>query len=212
MTEIRDQLVRGYQSFRRGTFGEQKDLYETLGTKGQFPKVLLLSCADSRVDPTDIFDAYPGEMFVVRNVANFMPPRGEEGQEAGDVAGTASAVEFAVKALEVEAIVVMGHESCGGAAGCLNGLGDMQTDYLGKWVSLLEPAKHAVLARDPEDPQTEMEYETVRLSMRNLATYPFVRERMDAGKLELVGAYFSIISAHLKLMGEDGEFAEVPEA
>ena len=212
MSEIRDQLAKGYQSFRRGKFGDQKALYERLGTEGQFPKVLLLACADSRVDPTDIFDAYPGEMFVVRNVANFMPPMNLPGQEAGDVAGTASAVEFAVKALGVEAIVVMGHESCGGAAGCLHGLGDMDTDYLGRWVSLLEPAKEAVLGMDTDQPEREMEFETVRLSLRNLATYPWIRSRIDEGRVELIGAWFSIISAKLLLMGEDGRFAEVPES
>ena len=212
MSEIRDQLAKGYQSFRRGKFGEQKDLYERLGTKGQFPRILLLACADSRVDPTDIFDAYPGEMFVVRNVANFMPPMNLPGQEAGDIAGTASAVEFAVKALGVEAIVVMGHESCGGAAGCLNGLGGMETDYLGKWVALLEPAKEAVLAMDTDNREREMEFETVRLSLRNLATYPWIKSRIDEGKVELIGAYFSIISAHLLMMGADGEFVEVAES
>jgi len=199
-------LIKGYQAFRATDFHSQRQLYEILGEKGQSPNIMLLSCADSRVDPTDIFHAYPGEMFVVRNVAAMIPPhQTDEGYH-----GTASAIEYGVKALHVKSIVVMGHESCGGVAGCLNGLGDMQTDYVADWVSLLEPAKDAVLARKPENLQREMEWETVRLSLVNLMSYPFIRQAVEAGDLQLIGSWFSIISAKLMLMTETGEFIEVP--
>lgn len=205
MTDMRDILVGGYKKFRALEFQDQKSLYESLGTEGQDPDVMILSCADSRVDPTDIFHAYPGEMFVVRNVANMMPPL----QKREGYHGTASAIEYGVKALNVKAIVVLGHESCGGAAGCLHGIGDAQFDYVGSWVELLEPAKQVVLAAEPDNADRLMEHETVKLSISNLMTYPFIRERVEAGELDLIGMWFSIISAKLMML-EKGEWREVP--
>ena len=199
-------LIKGYQAFRATDFHQQKQLYEILGEKGQSPNIMLLSCADSRVDPTDIFHAYPGEMFVIRNVAAMIPPhQTDEGYH-----GTASAIEYGVRALHVKAIVVMGHESCGGVAGCLNGLGDMETDYVADWVSLLEPAKAVIEATKPDDPARAMEMETVRLCLKNLMSYPFIAEEVEKGELQLIGTWFSIISAQLMLMDETGEFFEVP--
>ena len=199
-------LIKGYQAFRATDFHHQKQLYDILGRKGQSPNIMLLSCADSRVDPTDIFHAYPGEMFVVRNVAATIPPH----QTDDGFHGTASAIEYGVRALHVKSIVVMGHESCGGVAGCLNGLGDLKTDYVGNWVKVLEPAKAAIGDLPPEERQHAMELETVRLTLRNLMTYPFIAEAVEAGELQLIGSWFSIISAELKLMDESGEFLEVP--
>jgi len=108
-------LEAGYHGFREGDYIKQKMLYENLGTDGQQPKIMLIACSDSRVDPTDIFNAYPGEMFVVRNVANIVPPL----DETSGYHGTSAAIEYAVKNLEVQEIVVLGHESCGGIKGCL---------------------------------------------------------------------------------------------
>jgi len=201
-------LIRGYKSFRAGDYNEQKGLYEKLGKHGQHPKVMLIACADSRVDPTDIFDAYPGEMFVVRNVANIVPPV----DPTGGYHGTSASIEYAVNEIGVESIVVMGHESCGGIQGCLAGLGhDENGGYVGKWLSLINQVRENVIARKvpEEELQFEMELENVRQSIRNLMTFDFVKKAIEEDRLKLQGAYFSIIRARLMLSDEDGKFEEV---
>lgn len=211
MTDLKTDLINGYQSFRAGHYVAQKALYENLGTKGQSPKVMLIACADSRVDPTDIFNAYPGEMFVARNVANIVPPL----DETGGYHGTSSAIEYAVKVLKVEMIVILGHESCGGIKGCLDGLGEAQDGgYVGQWVSLINGVRDRILARNlPEDQITfEMELEVVRQSMTNLMTFPFVKEAVENGTLKLQGAYFSIIQAKLMMSDEAGAFHLIADA
>ncbi len=206
----KERLLEGYKAFRAGDYSEQKTLYEKLGTKGQNPRVMLIACADSRVDPTDIFNAYPGEMFVVRNVANIVPPVDEN----ESYHGTASAIEYAVSVLKVEVIVVMGHESCGGIQGCLDGLGhDPDAGYVGRWVSIMNGARDRVLAMAPEEDKVsyELELEGVRQSLANLRSYPFVKKAMETGQLELQGAYFSIISARLMLADAEENFHLVSE-
>ncbi len=208
MTDWKHKLIEGYRAFRKGDYRAQKQLYEELGTEGQHPKVMLIACSDSRVDPSDIFNAYPGQMFVTRNIANIVPPLDErEGYH-----GTMATIEYAIKVLGVEMIVVMGHESCGGIQGCLDGMGhDSEAGYVGKWVSLLNDVRERVLARGlPEDDIVlEMELETVRQSLTNLMTFPFVREAVETGGLTLQGAYFSIIKARLMMANEAGEFEEI---
>lgn len=203
-------LVDGYQAFRRGDYKSQKNLYETLGKEGQAPKIMLIACADSRVDPTDIFNAYPGEMFVTRNVANIVPPLDEtEGYH-----GTSAAIEYAVKALKVEMIVILGHESCGGVQGCIDGAGEApHADYVGKWVSLINGVRDDILSRGyPKDEIAfHMELEVVRESIRNLMTFDFVKDAVEAGTLKLQGAYFSIIKARLMMLNDDDEFEVVSD-
>ncbi len=203
----KQELIDGYKSFRAGQYKEEKDLFERLGTHGQNPKVMLIACADSRADPGDIFDAHPGELFVVRNVANLVPPK----DETAGYHGTSAALEFAVTGLEVEAIVVMGHESCGGIKACLAGAGDTQDSYVGKWISILNDARDKIVSTTSEDGRNlQMEYEGVRQSLRNLMSFPCVRERVEAGTLSLMGAYFSIIRGVLMFADEAGTFHEVP--
>lgn len=205
MTKWKDRLIQGYRDFRNGDYPAQKALYEELGTKGQSPKVMLIACSDSRADPSDIFNAYPGEMFVTRNVANIVPPM----ELTKGYHGTSATIEYAVKVLKVEVIVVMGHESCGGIQGCLDGMGhDPNAGYVGKWVSIINEVRDRVLARElPEDEISfEMELEGVRQSLTNLMTFPFVKEAVEAGELKLQGAYFSIIQARLMMANDDGEF------
>jgi len=209
MSKWRERLISGYRSFKKGDFVGQKALYEKLGTHGQNPDIMLIACADSRVDPTDIFDAYPGEMFVARNVANIVPPSGDD--EAYH--GTLAAIEYAVTVLEVDVIVVLGHESCGGIAGCLAGMGDTDSaGYVGSWVSILNDAKNQLLKDHghEQDLQFRMELEGIRQSIRNLMTYPFVMDAVESGKLTLKGAYFGITSAKLLLADENMDFLEVP--
>ncbi|WP_189494493.1 carbonic anhydrase [Algimonas arctica] len=201
---MNDRLIEGYRNFRSSDFSVQKDLYERLGTTGQSPHVMLISCADSRVDPSDIFQAFPGEMFVLRNVANIVPPAEMETQTPS----TAAALEYAVNILKVSVIVVMGHESCGGIQGCLSGITD---GYVGAWINHLSSARDRIAARGlaPEVAQTELELEGVRQSLGNLMSYDFIREAVEAGTLKLQGAHFSIISAKLLMMDLSGNFDEV---
>lgn len=199
-----DLLIKGYREFRLSDFEEQKKLYETLGKSGQSPRVMLISCSDSRVDPTDIFHAYPGEMFVLRNVANIVP----RGDVATPTPSTAAALEYAVKILGVKVILVMGHESCGGIEACLSNITE---GFVGPWINHLTPARDRILARglSGKEAQTELELEGIRMSLQNLMSFDFVAEKVRAGELTLKGAYFSIISAKLLMMENSGIFAEV---
>jgi len=207
MSDWRANLEAGYKSFRSGEYAEQKALYETLGS-GQSPKVFLIGCADSRVDPTDIFNAKPGEIFVARNVANVVPPH-----EWGDTYdATSAALEYAVTVLKVDVILVMGHASCGGVAGCLAGMGDDPGDsYVGAWVSLLNGARDRVVeaVANESDRQLALEHEGIRNSLNNLMSYPFVKAAVDAGDLDLQGAHFSIGDATLTFMDATGDFVAV---
>jgi len=200
-----ERLVKGYQEFRADGYAHQKELYEELGLHGQSPDIMLIGCADSRVDPTDIFHAYPGQMFVARNVANLIPP-----DDLGDdYCCTMAAVQYAVSVIGVNMIVVMGHESCGGIKGCIDGLGRQpEGGYVNKWLSQINPVHDRLVEAkvEAEKMQEAMEHESVRQSLKNLMTYDFIREKVDAGTLELQGAYFSIIHAELKLADEAGEF------
>lgn len=205
MTDMKQELIKGYKAFRAGDYVAQKKLYEDLGTHGQSPKVMLIACADSRADPTDIFNAYPGEMFVARNVANIVPPL----KTPGGFHSTLAAIEYAVTVLKVEMIVVMGHESCGGIQGCLDGMGhDPEAGYVGKWVSVINDVRDRVLEKGyPKEELTfQMELEGVRQSLTNLMTFSFVREAVERGDLKLQGAYFSIIQARLMLSNDEGRF------
>jgi len=209
MSSVLDDLKDGYRQFRSGKYTPQKSLYETLGRHGQSPRVMVISCADSRVNPTDIFNADPGDMFVARNVANIVPPN-DAGRAFHD---TSAAIEYAVTAVDVDMIIVMGHEACGGVAGCLKGMGDNGGggSHVGAWVSLLNEARDRVKSKplDADGGQSALELEGVRQSLANLMTFPFVKAAVDAGALKLQGAHFSIETAQLRLTDGNGEFHAV---
>ena len=198
-------LVDGYRRFLDTRYREQADLYQRLGEHGQSPKVMVIACSDSRVDPASIFDAAPGELFVVRNVANLVPPY----EPHGDYHGTSAAIEFATTSLEVEHILVMGHAQCGGVKAFLNGLykPDRESAFISRWMSIMNPARAEALRRAPhsdeDELQREIEFAAVRCSLENLATFPFVKERLDDGRLKLHGAYFGIATG--ELLGFDPE-------
>jgi carbonic anhydrase len=203
-----DALIEGYRRFRAQEWAAQRNRWEGLA-RGQSPKVMVIACSDSRVDPSQIFDAHPGEIFVVRNVANLVPPF-EPG--TGAYHGVSAALEFAVTQLEVDSLVVMGHGFCGGCAAALTGQFDNADHgcghFIGRWISMLDEARQRIRARHPDlDRQAylEMEHECVRLSLRNLRTFPWVREREADGRLTLKGAYFAIADGVLHLSDSDGE-------
>jgi len=208
MDDLKAKLIQGYRDFRAGNYPTQKALYEKLGTKGQAPKVMLIGCADSRVDPTDIFNAYPGEMFVSRNVANLVPAP----DLGDDYCCTLSAIEYAVNVIGVEMLVVMGHESCGGIAGCIAGMGRKPDDgYVNKWVGQINHVHDRLMEAEVSeaDMQGAMEHEAIRESLENLMKYDFIKTRVEAGTLKLQGAYFSITQAHLMLANDEMEFETV---
>ncbi|WP_084580873.1 carbonic anhydrase [Sphingomonas azotifigens] len=203
-----DALLSGYRRFRTEGWSTQRARWAEL-SEGQSPKVMVIACSDSRVDPAQIFDTSPGEIFVVRNVANLVPPF----ETGGGRHGVSAALEFAVTQLEVPEIVVMGHGACGGAHAALTQrFADAEQGeggFIAHWVDMLDEARDKVRAEHGDGPEAvrAMEQETVRVSMRNLRTFPFVAEREAAGKLTIHGAYFAIADGVLHVLGDDGSFA-----
>jgi carbonic anhydrase len=202
-----DQLLSGYRRFRHHRWPERRRQYEILADTGQRPRALVISCADSRVDPGMIFDAGPGELFTVRNVANLVPPYAPDGAWHG----TSAALEFAVRILEVPEIMVMGHGLCGGVRALLEGAPADAADFIAPWIALAASAKARALAlAGVGDLQLCCEYETIKLSLENLATFPWIASRVAAGTTRLSGAHFDIRTGELSVLGEGGCFETVP--
>jgi carbonic anhydrase len=200
-------LLDGYRRFRTGAYQAQRARYDALANKGQAPKVMVIACSDSRVDPALIFDAEPGQMFVVRNVANLVPPF----ETGGGRHGVSAALEFAVTQLEVEEILVMGHGGCGGVAASLSrrfdGAGVGEGYFIGHWIDLLDEARDEVEAACAAHPDLEaqraLEQAAVRVSLANLRSFPCIPEREAAGKLRLRGAYFAINDGILHVLNAE---------
>jgi len=200
-----DNLLDGYRRFRASSWPERKALFEKLAARGQRPQTLVIACSDSRVDPTIIFDAGPGELFVVRNVANLVPPYTEPDHAHH---GTSAAIEFAVRVLEVTDIVVLGHALCGGAGALVDGAPEAARDFLPDWIGIAASARDIALnlSSDPVERRRIVEYQCVKLSLRNLETFPWVKQRVDDGRLVLHGAYFAVATGVLERLRPDGTF------
>lgn len=212
MTSIPRSLFEGYVAFKYGRLRTERARYRELAAKGQKPEVMLVGCCDSRAAPEMIFDASPGELFVVRNVANLVPPY----EPDGEYHSTSAALEFGVQALKVKHIVVMGHARCGGIAAALESGAEPLSpgDFIGKWISLADAAKQDVLAMDPApDNLTEaLELQSVRQSIANMLTFPCIKILHGKGRLQLHGAYFDIESGVLSWLDTDtGIFAPVED-
>ena len=204
------ELLRGYHRFRADGYPEQKERYDKLVSEGQHPKLMIIGCSDSRVDPAQIFDVDPGEIFVVRNVAALVPPlETSPGQH-----GVSAALEFAVSFLEVRQIVVMGHGMCGGCKAALSrnlhGNEPGEGGFIANWVSLLDEARDEVVKQhgcEGEAAERAMEMAAVMVSLQNLRSFPAVRSREEDGSLKLRGAFFSIAEGVLYVLDEDsGQF------
>ncbi|MGI4877134.1 MAG: carbonic anhydrase [Janthinobacterium lividum] len=199
-----DALLDGYRRFRAGPYNDQRARFDALAHIGQAPKIMIIACADSRVDPTRIFDSAPGEMFVMRNVANLVPSY----EADGATHGSSAAIEFAVTILEVEHIVVLGHARCGGISASLDGRFDAAAEghgaFIGRWMAAIEPARDQVRAAaviSPDiDAQEALELAAIRLSLANLRSFPFVASREAAGHLALQGAHFDIADGILRVL------------
>lgn len=198
------QLIEGYRRFRATDWQHERQRWSELA-EGQNPRVMILSCADSRVDPAQIFDARPGEMFVARNIAALAPPY----ETTSGYHGVSAALEFAVTQLKVSEILVMGHGLCGGCAAALTGQFDDtepgEGHFIADWVRMLSGARDEVRARHDEldrEAFLDMEREAVKVSLANLRTFPWIAERERAGALKLHGAHFSIGEGRLYLLDE----------
>jgi carbonic anhydrase len=207
-------LTEGYENFLGGRFGRERERFEELAERGQSPQILLIGCCDSRVSPELIFDAGPGEMFVLRNVANLVPPY----QPNDDYHGTSAAIEFAVMGLKVKHIVVMGHAHCGG----VKAYADLQYDpymrplapgdFIGGWIKLMAPAAESL--GPPTEPLKQwserLALESVKRSLQNLRSFPYIATLEARGWLSLHGAYFGVASGELLALDEsNGEFLQL---
>jgi carbonic anhydrase len=199
------ELIEGYRRFRVEQWPERRATFERLAARGQSPRVMVVACCDSRVDPTMIFSAEPGELFVLRNVANLVPPY------APDTAyhAASAALEFAVRVLKVEELIVMGHAMCGGIQALLASTQQPGDDFLDRWMRIAEPARERVVARAPADMQSALELESIKLSLDNLRTFPWIDERVQSGQLHLRGTLFDVRTGVLKMLQPDGEFRAV---
>ena len=185
-------LIDGFKRFRQKYFVMEKDLYQSFNSVGQSPKFLLIACSDSRVDPAILFSCEPGDMFVIRNVANLVPPY----EEGGGYHGTSAAIEFAVNQLKVESVVVLGHAQCGGIAALARGAAQESNVFVSKWVTIAEEARAKVLETTSPENFREFchacEQEAILTSLRNLRTFPFIQERISDGSLTISGWYFDL--------------------
>src|SRR6201996_8998881 len=193
-----ERLTKGYRAFLEGRFAVERGRYQQLAGSGQSPSIMVIGCVDSRVSPEAIFDAAPGEILVARNVANLVPawePAGETQH------GTSAALEFAVRALKVRDIVVLGHAFCGGIKAFATDAPPLSdSDFIGKWVSQIAPAAAAIGPRgegDEQDYLTRLEFASITQSLKNLMTFPFVATAVEKSELALHGAYFGVASGRL---------------
>lgn len=188
-----DRLIEGYRRFRDTVWPAERARYEALARHGQRPETLVVACSDSRVDPQTVFGAGPGELFVVRNVAGLVPPY----EPDAAYHGASAALEFGVRVLKVRQIVVLGHAQCGGIQAMVEGVPPEAQDFVAPWVRIAEPALRSTGAGKTLE---DYEREVVRLSLANLATFPWIADAVDAGRLRLHGCRFDIRSGVLSML------------
>lgn len=194
-------LLDGYSSFRAGRYAVEADRYQRLGTGAQKPTVMIIACCDSRAAPETIFDAGPGEIFVMRNVANLVPPYAPDGKHHA----TSAAIEFAVLSLGVKHVVVMGHGRCGGIRAVVEGGDPLSSgDFIGKWMSDVKDVAGAVRETHDHahDLQTAVEHASVEHSLANLRTFPWLRMRENRQEISVHGAWFDISLGELHVFDE----------
>lgn len=203
-----DHLLTGYRNFMSGRYPSESGRYRALARGGQTPETMVIACCDSRAAPESIFDSRPGELFVVRNVANLVPPYAPD----DEFHSTSAALEFAVQSLKVKNIVVMGHGRCGGIRAALDPSAAPLSpgDFIGKWMSLVAPAAGSVSGNTlmtAGERQTSLERISIRYSIANLRTFPCVSILEGKGRLTLSGAWFDISTGELWVMNrETGDF------
>lgn len=205
-------LLEGYRTFRTQRLPTEQSRYRELSVRGQSPEVMVIGCCDSRVSPEVIFDAGPGELFVVRNVANLVPVY----QPDSGAHGVSAALEFAVNALPIRHIVVLGHAQCGGIRAFINKAQPLSPgDFIGKWMAMFIKPGEVVEQRTHETMQdftVRIEKAAVFRSLENLMTFPFVRSKVERGELQLHGAYFGVAEGSLFVLDKAAkEFRSVAQ-
>ena len=209
MNPIIGKLVTGFNNFRTLYFSERQNLYRRLVNDGQKPKVAVIACADSRVDPAIVLQVEPGDIFAIRNVANLVPPYDEHGDMSYH--GTSAALEFAVEELGVEHIVVFGHAHCAGIQAMINTEegGPKGGNFVTLWTSIAAKAYQRARAAKPDAKGKELarccEKHAVLVSLENLETFPFIKERMAAGTLDIHGWYLDIAEGELSAYDSESE-------
>lgn len=205
-------LAERFRQFKAEQFEPQQSHYEQLAEHGQAPEVMIVACSDSRVASETIFNARPGEMFVVRNVAALVPPF----ETTGNFHGVSAALEFGVLNVRVKHLLVMGHSGCGGIKAALDQKAALETEsrFISNWMSMLSDAKLRVLAAN-QGPnrsalQPQLERAGIRASINNLRTFPFIKQLEDSGELTLHGAHFNIPTGELTILdNETGQFVQL---
>ncbi len=210
MSPFPERLLAGYQTFATQRLPTEQSRYRELSQQGQSPEVMVIGCCDSRVSPEVIFDAGPGELFVARNVANLVPVY----QPDGGAHGVSAALEYAVQVLRVKHIVVLGHAQCGGIRAFVDNIEPLSPgDFIGRWMSMFIKPGEKVAQRDHETMQqfvTRIEKAAVLRSLENLMTFPFVKNLVDGGKLQLHGAYFGVAEGSLAVVDQaTNEFSSI---
>ncbi|SDW74717.1 carbonic anhydrase [Litoreibacter albidus] len=205
-------LITRYHGWKATTYADNEPWYRNLADNGQNPRAMVISCCDSRVHVTSIFGAEQGEFFIHRNIANLVPPFNPDGEHHG----TSAAIEYAVNALKVAHIIVLGHSNCGGVAGC----NDMcsghapelaeKTSFIGRWIEILRPGYERVKDIENEDDRRRaLEKEAVKVSLENLAGFPFVADALEKGKLSLHGLWTDIGEGGLEHYTPEHGFKQV---
>jgi len=203
-------LIEGYSAFAAGRLEKEQGRYRELADRGQSPEIMVIGCCDSRVSPEVIFDASPGELFVMRNVANLIPPYSPDGRAHG----VSAALEFAVGALRVKHIVVLGHARCGGVRAFAEDHEPLSAgDFIGKWMSLIEPAAALVGPRSSMSPAAyleKLEKASIVNSLDSLMTFPRIAQLIEKGKITTHGAYFGVATGDLSVLDKaSGEFKPI---
>ncbi|MCE5973458.1 carbonic anhydrase [Sinirhodobacter sp. WL0062] len=205
-------LVQRFQGWKATTYSENRSWYRRLAEDGQRPRAMVISCCDSRVHVTSIFGADSGEFFLHRNIANLVPPYNPD----GDHHGTSAAVEYAVRALKVSHLIVLGHSQCGGVAGChamCTGKApelEEKTSFVGAWLNLLRPGFERVKELPEADQVNALEKQAVVISLENLMTFPFVQAALEAGDMTLHGLWHDIGGGSLsQFLPDQGTFEEL---
>jgi carbonic anhydrase len=213
MSPFPQHLIDGYRTFTSQRLPTEQSRYRELSERGQAPEVMVIGCCDSRVSPEVIFDAGPGELFVVRNVANLVPVY----QPDGGAHGVSAALEYAVNALRVKHIVVLGHAQCGGIRAFIDNTAPLSPgDFIGRWMSMFVKPGEKVEQREHEtmgDFTVRIEKAAVSRSLENLMTFPFVKTQVASGKLDVHGAYFGVAEGSLFVLDREAkEFRGVRDA
>lgn len=212
MSKEIDDLILGYQRFRQHYFGENNKTFDNLIKRGQNPKVMIISCCDSRVDPSIIFGCEPGDLFVIRNVANLVPPY----ENYTSYHGTSAAIEFGVSNLDLHDIIILGHSYCGGIRALLENVDLLTTEgFISKWMELAKPARDETIKNHPAyniDQQADAcsQYALIN-SLNNLLTFPWIKEKVKSGNLSLHAWFFDLSTGLIHRLNQEQNMFEVME-